>query len=160
MEGNAWLRGYRQQLEDIGKRTTQAKDALGEVSGTASAANGAVTVTVNSFGALQSLSFSERAADLSRPRLAEAVLEATRKAHRDAARRCTEALSPIIGGSEAEQLLLERIPAQDHLGGSDSYRGGDSRGGDSRDGGHGSGGRRNDGYGGDEYRDDRRGGWR
>jgi DNA-binding protein YbaB len=155
MEGNAWLRGYRQQLEDIGKRTTQAKDALGEVSGTASAANGAVTVTVNSFGVLQSLSFSERAADLSRPRLAEAVLEATRTAHRDAALRGTEALSPIIGGSEAEQLLLDRIPAQDHLGGSDSYRGDGSR-----DGGHGSGGRRNDGYGGDEYRDDRRGGWR
>ena len=108
MDENTSLPDYRQRLDEIDYRARQARDALGDGAGTAGAANGAVTITVNSFGALRSVSFGERASELSRPQLAEAVLEAARKAHRSAARRTAEALSPVLGAPVAEQYLLDQ----------------------------------------------------
>lgn len=122
MEADSWLRDYRERLDGLGRRSAVARDALGDATGTATAANGAVTATVSSFGALQSLSFGDRADELSRPRLAEAVLEAARKAHREAARRGAEALSPVIGGPAARHYLDDQLPPEDHRGGLDDQR--------------------------------------
>jgi DNA-binding protein YbaB len=112
MVGTAWLKDYEQRLADIGARVDRARSELAEVSATASSAAGAVTVTVNSAGVLQQLSFGERAEDLTRPLLAEAVLQAVRTAHAAAARRSVDALAPLIGGTEASRLLTSQLPTE------------------------------------------------
>lgn len=109
MVGTAWLKDYEQRLADIGARVERARAELDGLTATASSAAGAVTVTVNSAGALQQLSFGERAEDLTRPLLAEAVLQAARKAHEAAARRSADALVPLIGGTEASRFLASQL---------------------------------------------------
>ena len=110
MVGTAWLKEYQQRLADIGARVDRARAELAEVSATASSAAGAVTVTVNSAGVLQQLSFGDRAEDLTRPLLAEAVLQAVREAHAAAGRRCADALAPLIGDTEASRYLANQLP--------------------------------------------------
>jgi DNA-binding protein YbaB len=106
-----WLKDYRRRLADIGERARRAQAELDELTATATSACGAVTVTVNPAGALQQLSFGERADELSRPKLADAVLDAARKAHAAAARRSAEALGPLIGDTEAARYLAAQLPA-------------------------------------------------
>lgn len=106
-----WLEDYRRRLADIGERARRAQAELDGLTATATSASGAVTVTVNPAGALQQLSFGERADELSRPKLADAVLDAARKAHAAAAHRSAEALTPLIGDTEAARYLAARLPA-------------------------------------------------
>ncbi|MBO0849539.1 MAG: YbaB/EbfC family nucleoid-associated protein [Pseudonocardia sp.] len=113
-EAGTWLEDYRHRLADIGDRARRARAELDGLTATASSASGAVTVTVNPAGALQQLSFGERADELTRPKLAEAVLDAAHKAHTAAARRSAEALEPLIGGTEAARYLAARLSPADH----------------------------------------------
>ncbi|MFJ7215254.1 YbaB/EbfC family nucleoid-associated protein [Amycolatopsis sp. NPDC098790] len=54
----------------------------------------AVTVTVNTAGALQELTFGPRADELPRTRLAQAVLAAAKRAQLDAAQQLTAIMTP------------------------------------------------------------------
>ncbi|WP_028925416.1 YbaB/EbfC family nucleoid-associated protein [Pseudonocardia acaciae] len=112
MTATTWLEDYQRRLAEIGDRAQRARAELDGLTATASSASGAVTVTVNPAGALQQVSFGERADELSRPKLAEAVLDAARKAHLDAVRRSAEALEPLIGESEASRYLASHLPPQ------------------------------------------------
>jgi DNA-binding protein YbaB len=112
MTATTWLEDYQRRLAEIGDRARRAQAELDGVTATASSASGAVTVTVNPAGALQRLSFGERADELTRPKLAEAVLDAARKAHAAAARRSAEALEPLIGGTEASRYLAAHLPPE------------------------------------------------
>jgi DNA-binding protein YbaB len=111
MSGTEWLRDWERRVARVGTQARQARDALRGLTVTATSASGAVTVTVNSSGALQQVVFTERAEELSRPTLAEAVLEAARRAHAAAARGSAEALRPLVGESAAERYLAEHAPA-------------------------------------------------
>jgi DNA-binding protein YbaB len=112
MSGTEWLQDWERRVAQLGEQARQAQGALRGLTGTASSASGAVTVTVNSSGALEQLVFTERAEELSRPKLAEAVLEAARRAHASAARSSADALRPLVGGSAAERYLAEYAPAE------------------------------------------------
>ncbi|MFF1612095.1 YbaB/EbfC family nucleoid-associated protein [Amycolatopsis sp. NPDC058278] len=99
-------------MPEIARRAAEAKARLEHVSATATSADGAVTVTVNTAGALQELSFGPRADELPRTRLAQAVLAAARRAQLDAAQQLTGIMAPVIGEhSEAMEFLKEQIPA-------------------------------------------------
>lgn len=113
-EAGTWLEDYRQRLADIGDRARRARAELDGLTATASSASGAVTVTVNPAGALQRLSFGERADELTRPKLAEAVLDAARKAHAAAAHRSADALEPLVGDTEASRYLGAQLPTAGH----------------------------------------------
>ena len=110
MSGTEWLQDWEQRVSTLGEQARQAQSALRGLTGTASSASGAVTVTVSSSGALEQLVFTERAEELSRPKLAEAVLEAARRAHGAAARGSADALRPLVGGSAAERYLAAYAP--------------------------------------------------
>jgi DNA-binding protein YbaB len=112
MTATTWLEDYRRRLADIGERARRARAELDGLTATASSASGAVTVTVNPAGALQQVSFGERAEELARPKLAEAVLDAARRAHAEAARRSAEALEPLLGGTEASRYLAAHLPPE------------------------------------------------
>jgi len=99
-------------MPDIARRAAEAKARLERVSATASSADGAVTVTVNTSGALQELTFGPRADELPRARLAQAVLAAAKRAQVDAAQQLTAIMAPVIGtDSDAMEFLREQIPA-------------------------------------------------
>jgi DNA-binding protein YbaB len=98
-------------MPDIARRAAEAKARLERVSATASSADGAVTVTVNTSGALQELTFGPRADELPRARLAQAVLAAAKRAQVDAAQQLTAIMAPVIGAdSDAMEFLREQIP--------------------------------------------------
>ncbi|MEV6825503.1 YbaB/EbfC family nucleoid-associated protein [Amycolatopsis sp. NPDC051102] len=99
-------------MPEIARRAAEAKARLERVSATATSADGAVTVTVNTAGALQELTFGPRADELPRTRLAQAVLATARRAQVDAAQQLTGIMAPVIGErSEAMEFLKEQIPA-------------------------------------------------
>ncbi|SFW74265.1 YbaB/EbfC DNA-binding family protein [Amycolatopsis australiensis] len=100
------------EMPEIVRRAAEAKARLQHLSATATSPDGAVTVTVNTSGALQELSFGPRADELPRTRLAEAVLAAARRAQIDAAQQLTSVMAPVIGDdSAAMSFLREQIPA-------------------------------------------------
>ncbi|WP_249027293.1 YbaB/EbfC family nucleoid-associated protein, partial [Amycolatopsis lexingtonensis] len=99
-------------MPEIARRAAEAKARLEHVSATASSPDGAVTVTVNTSGALQELTFGPRADELPRARLAQAVLAAAKRAQVDAAQQLTAIMAPVIGpDSDAMHFLQEQIPA-------------------------------------------------
>jgi DNA-binding protein YbaB len=99
-------------MPDIARRAAEAKARLERVSATASSADGAVTVTVNTSGALQELTFGPRADELPRARLAASVVATAKRAQVQAAQQLTSVMAPVIGpDSDAMKFLREQIPA-------------------------------------------------
>jgi DNA-binding protein YbaB len=110
MDGSEWLRDWEKRVAQLGEQARHAQEALRGVTGTANSASGAVTVTVTATGALQGVVFTERAEELSRPKLAEAVLEAARKAQAAVARSSADALRPMLGEAGTERFRTEYTP--------------------------------------------------
>lgn len=99
-------------MPEIVRRAAEAKASLERVSATATSADGAVTVTVNTSGALQELRFGPRADELPRARLAAAVVATAKRAQVQAAQQLTSVMAPVIGAdSDAMKFLREQIPA-------------------------------------------------
>jgi DNA-binding protein YbaB len=99
-------------MPDIARRAAEAKARLERIAATATSADGAVTVTVNTGGALQQLTFGPRADELPRARLAQAILATAQRAQVDAARQLTSVMAPVIGAdSDAMKFLQEQSPA-------------------------------------------------
>lgn len=102
------------EIADLGRRAAEAKARLERIAATATSADGAVTVTVNTSGALQELTFGPRADELPRARLAAAVVATAQRAQVQAAQQLTSVMAPLIGpDSDAMKFLQEQIPAPD-----------------------------------------------
>ncbi|WP_328451166.1 MULTISPECIES: YbaB/EbfC family nucleoid-associated protein [unclassified Amycolatopsis] len=98
-------------MPEIARRAAEAKVRLQHISATATSADGAVTVTVNTSGALQELTFGPRADELPRARLAAAVVATAKRAQVQAAQQLTSVMAPVIGAdSDAMKFLREQIP--------------------------------------------------
>lgn len=110
MAETSWLEDYQRRVREIGARADRVNGALRELSATVTAGAGAVTVTVNAEGVLARISFGPRADELSRPMLAEVILEATRSARADAARRAGEMLGELVGETDAARLVAAHHP--------------------------------------------------
>jgi DNA-binding protein YbaB len=110
MVGTSWLEDYQRRVREIGARAERVRGALEQIGATVTAGAGAVTVTVSAEGVLQQLSFGPRADELARPVLAETILQATRQARADAARRAGEALDGLVGASEAARFVAAYHP--------------------------------------------------
>lgn len=99
------------EIADIGRVAAEAKARLQRIAATATSADGAVTVTVNTSGALQELSFGPRADELGRARLAAVVVATTKRAQVEAAQQMKGVMAPLIGtDSDAMKFLEEQIP--------------------------------------------------
>jgi len=114
MDGREWLSGYQERLQDIRARAARAQRELAAATGTATSRDGAVTVTVNPAGALQSLVLTERAEGMSRVQLATAVLTTARRAQHEAAQRAEAALVPVLGEhGEAMAVIRAHLAVAD-----------------------------------------------
>jgi DNA-binding protein YbaB len=108
---NELLSEYMQEVDALAKRAQEAKKQLKQLSGTLNSSDGAVTLTVNAAGALQSLSFGARAEDMPKERLAALILSTARAAQIQAAQQVTSILAPIVGeNSDAMRFVQEQIP--------------------------------------------------
>ncbi|HEX5403564.1 MAG TPA: YbaB/EbfC family nucleoid-associated protein [Pseudonocardiaceae bacterium] len=111
MNPNELLSEYMQEVDALAARAQEAKKQLKQLSGTLTSSDGAVTLTVNAAGALQSLSFGPRAEDMPKERLAALVLSTARAAQIQAAQQVTSILAPIVGeNSDAMRFVQEQIP--------------------------------------------------
>jgi DNA-binding protein YbaB len=110
MSETPWLTDYEQRVTDWGARVQRARTELAGITETATAGAGAVIVTVGATGLLRQISFGERADELSRPALADAILDASRRAHAAALRRSGELMETLLGGTAAAQVMTEYRP--------------------------------------------------
>lgn len=65
MDADQIVAEYRRDVADLAAQAKEAKEQIQRLTGAATSADGAVTVTVNGGGALRSLSFGPRADQLS-----------------------------------------------------------------------------------------------
>lgn len=100
------------EIAEIGRRAAEAQERLKHVAATATSSDGAVTVTVNTSGALQQVSFGPRAEEISRSALAAAVVATAQRAQVQAAQQLKSIMAPVIGeSSDAMHFLEQQIPA-------------------------------------------------
>jgi len=102
---------YTQDVSGLAERAVEAREQIRNLAGTASSQDGAVTVTVNGGGALQSMSFGPAADDMPRGRLADMVMTTARRAQSQASQQILAIMAPLIGeDSDAMRFVEEQIP--------------------------------------------------
>src|SRR5215475_7678695 len=105
------MSSYMQEVEVLAAKAEEAKKQLKQLAGSLTSGDGAVTLTVNAAGALQSLSFGPRADEMSKAQLASLILSTARRAQMQAAQQVTAILAPIVGeNSDAMRFVQEQIP--------------------------------------------------
>jgi DNA-binding protein YbaB len=111
VDPNELMSDYLQEVEVLAQKAEQAKKQLKALAGTLTTGDGAVCLTVNAAGALQSLSFGPKADELPRAQLASLVLSTARRAQIQAAQQVTSILAPLVGeNSDAMRFVREQIP--------------------------------------------------
>lgn len=111
MEPNELMSSYLQEVEALARKAETAKQQLKQLTGSLTSGDGAVSLTVNAAGALQSLSFGPKADDLPKARLATLILSTARRAQIQAAQQVTSILAPLVGeDSDAMRFVQEQIP--------------------------------------------------
>jgi DNA-binding protein YbaB len=111
VDPNEVLSEYMQEVDALARKADEAKKQLKALTGSLTSKDGAVTLTVNAAGALQSLSFGQQAEQMPKQRLAQLILSTARSAQLQAAQQVTSILAPIVGeNSDAMRFVQEQIP--------------------------------------------------
>lgn len=111
MNPNDLMSSYVREVEALARKAEEAKQQLRQLAGSLTSGDGAVSLTVNAAGALQSLSFGPRADEMSKPRLAALIISTARRAQIQAAQQVTAILAPIVGeNSDAMRFVQQQIP--------------------------------------------------
>lgn len=111
MNPNDLMSSYVREVEALARRAEEAKQQLRQLTGSLTSGDGAVSLTVNAAGALQSLSFGPRADEMSKPRLAALIISTARRAQIQAAQQVTAILAPVVGeNSDAMRFVQQQIP--------------------------------------------------
>jgi hypothetical protein len=116
LEPEKLLADYHARVAGIAERAQAARAQIASVRGSATSADGAVTVSVNVQGALEDLSFGPAADTMSLPDLARTILRTSRKARIRAATAGADALVPLIGAdSAAMDQVRSHLPSDSSL---------------------------------------------
>jgi DNA-binding protein YbaB len=111
VDPNELMSDYVQEVEALAQKAETAKRQLKQLTGALTSSDGAVTLTVNAAGALQSLSFGPRAEQMPKAALAALILSTARRAQIAAAQQVTSILAPLVGeNSDAMRFVQEQIP--------------------------------------------------
>ena len=93
---------------------------MATVHGTETSSDGAVTLTVNVQGALESLRFGPAAVSMNLDALASTIVATSQKARVRAARAAADAIEPLLGADSAAMAEVRaRIPTEAPLDGAD-----------------------------------------
>ncbi|WP_216216458.1 YbaB/EbfC family nucleoid-associated protein [Amycolatopsis aidingensis] len=107
-----WLADLRRRGAEMVRQSEQAQEQLGELSETASSADGAVRVTVGASGALRGLVVEDTAMRSSGAELSATILRLAGTAQAAVARRAVEIVEPFAGETGAE-FLRSQLPAEE-----------------------------------------------
>ena len=108
------LDDYEQRTAALLERAEEAKAQIAGLTGSATSSDGAVTVSVSAGGALLSLSFSAKADDMPKDRLAALVMSTAKRAQAQAVGQIATITAPVIGeNSDAMRFVQEQIPPID-----------------------------------------------
>jgi DNA-binding protein YbaB len=111
VDPNELMSSYVQEVEALAAKAETAKKQLKQLTGALTSGDGAVSLTVNAAGALQSLTFGPRADDMPKAVLASLILSTARRAQINAAQQVTSILAPLVGeDSDAMRFVQEQIP--------------------------------------------------
>ncbi|WP_051386357.1 YbaB/EbfC family nucleoid-associated protein [Actinokineospora inagensis] len=102
---------YERRTAQLLARAEETKARIAALSGTATSSDGTVTTTVNAAGALQNLTFSAKADEMPRDRLAALILATAKRAQAAATGQIAAVMEPLVGAnSAAMRFVRDQIP--------------------------------------------------
>lgn len=108
----AQFSAFTEELDGLRAKAEQVQEKIRNATATATARDGAVSVTVGPAGALVGLKFTSQACRQSPETLAALVLSLARKAQRQAGAEVSRAYAELVGeNSSAMSVLGEFLPA-------------------------------------------------
>ncbi|RLK59645.1 MULTISPECIES: YbaB/EbfC family nucleoid-associated protein [Actinokineospora] len=110
MNPEQWLAQYDETLQRTAASAQKAEKALREVGGSATSADGDVTVRVSAAGVTTDLVLRPSVRELEPEQLARVILEVTRQAQRDAGARVVAAMEDLVGDSAALDVVKSFLP--------------------------------------------------
>ncbi|HEY8300362.1 MAG TPA: YbaB/EbfC family nucleoid-associated protein, partial [Jatrophihabitans sp.] len=107
-------------VADVAAQAQAARTRMAGVRGTETSGDGAVTVSVNVQGGLETLRFGPAASSLNLDVLASTIVTTSQQARVRAARAAADALEPLLGADSAAMAeVRSRIPTEAPLDGAD-----------------------------------------
>jgi DNA-binding protein YbaB len=110
MDPQQWLQQYDEKLKEAAARAEATDKALREVGGSATSADGNVTVRVSASGATTALVLRPGVRETEPEHLARVIMETTRQAQRDAGAQVVNAMRELVGDSEALEVVKSHLP--------------------------------------------------
>ncbi len=110
MEPDKWFAQYDDKLKAAAAKAEKAEQALAEVGGSATSADGEVTVRVNASGATTDLVLRPGVREYEPEHLARVILEIGRQAQRDVGARVVEVMTEFVGEGEALDAVKQHLP--------------------------------------------------
>jgi DNA-binding protein YbaB len=108
-----WVEEYEAKLSGPAQKSQDLEAGVAASTATASSRNNAVKVTVGPNGGLQNLVLDHRAVELGAPRLAALILETSRQAQKEVARKVLEVFKPLGEGTESYRMAAGAVPGGD-----------------------------------------------
>jgi DNA-binding protein YbaB len=108
---NQLVSSYEQEIAEIAGRAEEARERIKNLVSSVSSPDEAVTVRVSGGGALEGISFGDRADQVPKERLAAEIMAAVRRAQAQASQQVIAIMGELVGeDSDAMRFVREQIP--------------------------------------------------
>ncbi len=115
MDPDSMLHALTQQAEQLERKARKLQDDLAEASATVSSSDGAVTVTLSPTGALQDISFSDKATNHRPETLGPLVMRTVQSAQRVVSDRVAQSVGEQFDGAmDFVRQYMPQTPAGPH----------------------------------------------
>ena len=110
MKPEEWFAQYDEKLKQAAASAQKADKALREVGGSATSADGEITVRVSASGATTDLVLRPGARDIEPEHLARQIMELTRQAQRQASAQVVATMQEFMGDGPALDVVKSAMP--------------------------------------------------
>lgn len=110
MDPDAMLLALKQEADQLESKARKLQDDLVAASATVSSPDGAVTVTLSPTGALQNISFSDKATNHRPDTLGPLVMKTVQTAQRAVSERVAQSVSEQFDGADAMNFVRQYMP--------------------------------------------------
>ena len=111
MDPDTMLRTLKQEAEQMEAKARQLQQEMAAATVTSTSPDGAVTVTVSPTGALQDISFSDKATNHRPSTLGPLVMKTVHAAQRQAAEHVTASVRQHFGSEDSVDYMRQFLPA-------------------------------------------------
>ncbi len=110
MDPDAMLHALKQEADQLESKARKLQDELAAASATVSSPDGAVTVTLSQTGALQNISFSDKATNHRPDTLGALVMKTVQTAQRAVSERVAQSVSEQFDGADTMNFVRQYMP--------------------------------------------------